>query len=384
MHPKIKKLTQASRRNLAGVASLSEYYGNTRVVATTALGINQYATQDINNSSIFSKRRFDYCIVDESSQIALPVCLGPLQYAEKFVLVGDHYQLSPIFAQDENKTETLSLFKHLSQAYPQAIASLQIQYRMNRDIMNLTNHLIYDYRLKCGSPEVEKKSLSFPLLTQWDTQNHLESLCYGKCWIKSLLDPKVSVAFCDTDLVPAVEQKSGPFIENPIEAKLVLQLVTSMIEAGLSESDIGVICPYRHQLKKISKVLTSFPEIEILTIDKSQGRDKKCIIVSMTRSNSNQQAGELMKDWQRLNVAITRAKQKLILLGSLRTLGSSGSFREMFELMGSKGWILKLPKDAHLFHPAIVVQEPLWSQSLVGPKSFTSKLHVFPQSSELF
>ena len=97
------------------------------------------------------------------------------------------------------------------------------------------------------------------------------------------------VIFCDTDQVPALETKVGPWIENQIECELVCQTVAFLIDAGLNEIDIGIISPYRYQLKKLSKSLSKYPNLELLTVDKFQGKDKKCIIMSLVRSNDNGQ-----------------------------------------------------------------------------------------------
>jgi DNA replication ATP-dependent helicase Dna2 len=97
------------------------------------------------------------------------------------------------------------------------------------------------------------------------------------------------VIFCDTDQVPAIETKVGPWIENKIECELFCQTVAFLIDAGLNETDIGIISPYRYQLKQLSKGLGKYPNLELLTVDKFQGKDKQCIIMSLVRSNDGGQ-----------------------------------------------------------------------------------------------
>lgn len=128
-----------------------EFVNSKQVVATTCLGITH---------PLFQRKKFDYCIVDEASQITQPICLGPLRFADIFVLVGDHYQLPPLIRNNEARDSgmDLSLFKRLSEAHPQAIVNLEYQYRMNQDIMVLSNALIYNYRLRCGTPAVAEVS----------------------------------------------------------------------------------------------------------------------------------------------------------------------------------------------------------------------------------
>lgn len=131
---------------------IASIYMDPPVVATTCLGINHW---------MFTQRKFDYCIVDEASQITLPSCLGPLRSADRFVLVGDHYQLSPLVRNPDAMAGGLSesLFKMLCESHPQAVVNLSYQYRMCEDVMLLSNHLVYKGQLKCGSDKVAKRQL---------------------------------------------------------------------------------------------------------------------------------------------------------------------------------------------------------------------------------
>uniref|UniRef100_A0A3B4GFA3 DNA replication ATP-dependent helicase/nuclease DNA2 n=1 Tax=Pundamilia nyererei TaxID=303518 RepID=A0A3B4GFA3_9CICH len=119
-------------------------------------------------------------------------------------------------------------------------------------------------------------------------------------------------------LVPALESVEQGGISNHTEAALIHTLLSLLIKAGCKPSDIGVIAPYRQQLKTILALLQSpaFTGVEVNTVDRYQGRDKSLIILSFVRST----LGELLKDWRRLNVAITRAKHKLLMVGSATTL----------------------------------------------------------------
>ena len=145
-------------------------------------------------SPLFTRRKFDYCIVDEASQVTLPTCLGPLRFADKFVLVGDHFQLPPLVRNREAKRGGLdvSLFRRLSEAHPEAVIDLNEQYRMNEDIMVLSNKLIYNDRLRCGSEAVAKRSLVLPRPEFLKTlHGALEAGCSkNQCWIEYLLDER--------------------------------------------------------------------------------------------------------------------------------------------------------------------------------------------------
>lgn len=87
----------------------------------------------------------------------------------------------------------------------------------------------------------------------------------------------------------------------------------------------------------------SWSEVEVLTVDKCQGRDKDVILLSLVRSNDEHNAGNLLRDWRRLNVAITRAKKKLILIGSQKTLKTVRHFADLLNLMSQRQWLLPLP-----------------------------------------
>lgn len=95
----------------------------------------------------------------------------------------------------------------------------------------------------------------------------------------------------------------------------------------------------------------SYPFLEINTIDKYQGRDKKVIVVSFVRSNAEGTVGHLLRDWRRLNVALSRAKHKLLLVGSLRTLSSCAILNSLADILETRGWVYPLPPGAHRTYP---------------------------------
>ncbi|KAF9434804.1 Tripartite DNA replication factor [Entomortierella beljakovae] len=348
--------------------AIHNFYGRCQVVGTTCLGIGD---------TLFAEKRFDYCIVDEASQITLPACLGPIRFADVFVLVGDHNQLPPLVKNPIAKKDgfDLSLFKLLSDQHPQAVTSLTQQYRMNKDIMLLSNTLVYRNELKCATEEVANKVLEIPSMDNFrkqchtnDKQGHMQSPkgspgsptpCFGHpqsqpCWLEQILDSKRSVVFVDTDELPAHEVQVGSSTQNPTEALLVQQLTEALISGGVSEQDIGIISVLRAQLKVLSRLLSSRPLLDIHTVDRYQGKDKDCVIVSLVRSNAEQHVGELLKDWRRINVAFTRAKKKLVVFGSRRTLQGSPVFEQFLKVMERQEWVLKLPQGSQHFHPKMM------------------------------
>ncbi|EQC27044.1 hypothetical protein SDRG_15158 [Saprolegnia diclina VS20] len=308
---------------LRTTAAIETVMVNATLVGCTCLGTNHV---------LFSKRRFDYCIVDEASQITQPVLLGALRCADTFCLVGDHYQLPPLVTALKAKLGGLdvSLFKRLGEAHPSASVQLGYQYRMHPDIMLLCNDLIYNHQLKCGETSAH--------IAPWE----LSPLPLPH-WLSHVLSPSVSVVFLDTDALGLHESRQSKGIVNPVEASAVLQVVRALQQAGAI--DIGVLSPFRSQVHYL-QTHHHGPPVEISTIDKYQGRDKDAIIVSFVRSNATPTVGELLLDWRRINVALTRAKKKLVLVGSPSTLAGSPVLRSLLELVQRQQWVLPLPAAA--------------------------------------
>ncbi|KAM9366704.1 DNA replication ATP-dependent helicase/nuclease DNA2 [Symphorus nematophorus] len=353
VHPDILPYTEESIRK-KGVQTLSELeqlYNKELVVGTTCMGIKH---------PIFTRRRFDFCIVDEASQISQPICLGPLFYAKRFVLVGDHQQLPPIVQNQEARSLGMdeSLFKRL-ELHSEAVVQLNVQYRMNRQIMSLSNSLMYEGRLECGSERTATALLTLPFLHS--VQSELSS--YSKTdpqhnlgWIQATLLPSNPVCFLDCSMVPALESVEQGGISNHTEAALIHKLLSLLIKAGCKPSDIGVIAPYRQQLKSISALLQSsvFTGVEVNTVDRYQGRDKSLIVLSFVRSTAEEGTlGELLKDWRRLNVAITRAKHKLLMVGSATTLRRYAPVEKLLNHLQQEDMISFLPPAAHKASPSI-------------------------------
>ncbi|XP_035882765.1 DNA replication ATP-dependent helicase/nuclease DNA2 isoform X2 [Phyllostomus discolor] len=311
------------------------------IVATTCMGINH---------PIFSRKVFDFCIVDEASQISQPVCLGPLFFSRRFVLVGDHQQLPPLVLNREARALGMSesLFKRLEQN-KDAVVQLTVQYRMNSKIMSLSNKLTYEGKLECGSDKVANAVINLPNFK--DVKLELEFYAdYSESpWLIGAFEPNNPVCFLNTDQVPAPEQVEKSGVSNITEAKLIVFLTLIFIKAGCNPSDIGIIAPYRQQLKIINDLLarSSVGVVEVNTVDKYQGRDKSIILVSFVRSNQDGTLGELLKDWRRLNVAITRAKHKLILLGCVSSLNRYPPLGKLLCHLNSEKLIIDLPSGEH-------------------------------------
>jgi len=396
IHPNVQQYATTPRHS---IAELEEMYMTPQVVATTCLGISH---------QIFHKRIFDYCIVDEASQITLPICLGPIRMARTFILVGDHNQLPPLVQNKEAQQGGLdiSLFKLLSDRQPMSVINLEHQYRMCADIMRLSNALIYDGRLKCGNDSVAQRTLQLPEPASLSAFHTSTATSFSKCksishcQLSQLVDPKNKVVFANTDTLllppfsneskPPYETLVGSRITNQLECNLVVLLASAFLSEGVPPSEIGIITFYRSQLSllrrsfrttssyfssssppssstKLNHQLAQLCNIEMHTADKFQGRDKEIIILSCVRSNSQNNVGELLKDWRRTNVAITRARSKFLIVGSKSTLEKGDQLWEKLirEVEGMNG-VLDLKKEILLGH-GIKGMEFSWEDEVRSP-----------------
>jgi DNA replication ATP-dependent helicase Dna2 len=383
VHPEVQGFATLGGERKNSFEEIQRAWHDTPIVATTCLSINH---------PVFNERTFDYCIVDEASQITLPICLGPIRMARTFVLVGDHNQLPPLVQNEEARLGGLdvSLFKLLSDTHPQSVVNLEHQYRMSEDIMTLSNTLIYNGRLKCGTESLRHAELHVPNIdalrarhfdaasfishSQSQSQQHRSpskprptTFCpasrLGACWLADLVHPSSRVRLVNTDaLLPhSREQAKGNRIVNPCEARVVAQLVDALLATGVPASEIGVVTHYRSQLALLKHTLrassagSAARDVEMHTADRFQGRDKSVVILSLVRSNESCSIGELLKDWRRINVAFTRAKTKLLVVGSRSTLGGCGEgemLARFVRLMEEREWVYDLDAgalDAHLF-----------------------------------
>lgn len=328
-------------------------------------------------------RTFDVCIVDESTQVFQSTIIRPLISANKFILVGDPEQLPPIVKSKEAKYVSNccgyslsmwrliiffifrklgadeSLFQRLDS--PKATVVLSLQYRMNKTIVKLANSLTYKGALKCANNAVASATMVTP-----------HKITAGEKWIlKSLsthidqsvvllntsnvfnrseefsksLEHKFTDPSANTNNDPVTEKVKSRIYSNYCEAGVVLTLIESLIQAGVVGSRIGVIATFTSQVNVFKKIMDKFetgiPDeqkgIEVNTVDQYQGRDKSIIIYSCTKCDNPDtktdiiaKDKEILQDFRRLTVAITRSQHKLIIVGDVKSLNVYAPFKELF------------------------------------------------------
>jgi DNA replication ATP-dependent helicase Dna2 len=356
INPTLVDFTPSGAQHKATTAGeLASLVDRVKIWGVSALGATD---------ALIRRREFDVVIVDEAGQITLPSTIGPLLRGNTFVLVGDPHQLPPLVTNEEAVEKGLAepLFARLAAAHPSAVVTLPVQYRMAEEIQVLPNLLSYNGEMRCASDAVAEQMLQFPRwasLTGAIANNNINSVASlptssqqkmgpAPSWLVQVLEPVRRVVFLDTSSMPAPEVKIGEAVTNPSEADIILSLVTAAVRAGLPAHAIGLISPYNRQVSLLDKLTRSagVGATECLTIDKAQGRDKKCVIVSLVKSNVEKETGKLLTDLRRVNVAITRARAKLILIGDASTLKVLPLFEKVLRECEKRKWIISVPAGA--------------------------------------
>jgi hypothetical protein len=245
---------------------------------------------------------FDVAVVDEATQATIPSTFIPLAKADRAVLAGDHKQLPPYHSDERQTVEQpeFSLFEHLLEVYGADAVSttLTTQYRMHEAIAAYPNEAFYDAVLTHGQR--------------------------NRRWTISSLEPLVAY-----DVEGSEGQTPMNSYYNREEAALVAREVERLLDAGLRANEIGVITPYDGQIgiirTELDKLLDDAPaaDVKINTIDSFQGSEREAVVVSFVRSNDEGSIGFLdfpIEGPRRLNVALTRAQKRLVLVGDWDTL----------------------------------------------------------------
>ncbi|MDQ2072235.1 AAA domain-containing protein [Haloarcula sp. H-GB4] len=261
------------------------------------------ATTATCGGSTLQTQEFDVAVVDEAGQLTEPGTLAATTLADRFVLVGDHQQLPPV-VQSENETLSTSLFERLIDAHPDAGVMLDCQYRMAQHIQAFASREFYDGQLRPATGEVAAQRL-----------DDLDGVATASL-PEGLRD---RVAFVDPD-------GSQVGNTNPTEADRITEIVASYRSAGVPADDIGVIAPYRAQVAEISKRL---PDVTVDTVDRFQGSSKEVIIISFVATGTLD--SPIFEDYRRINVALTRAKKALVLVGDGDALATDEVYGRMVE-----------------------------------------------------
>ena len=276
---------------------LDDTIARARVITATLVGANHYTVRNLRYSTV---------LIDEAGQALEPACWIPILKAPRLVLAGDHCQLPPTIKSEEAARKGLSttLLEKCVALYPKAVTLLEEQYRMHERIMGYASEVFYDRRLK-AHPTVAR---------------HV------------LFDGEPPLAFIDTAGCGFDEKQEGSGLTNPEEASFLLRHATKLVAElhsrypGDDFPTMAIISPYRNQVHLLQELVRAAPglrehadKITVNTIDSFQGQERDIVYIGMTRSNADSRIG-FLSDTRRMNVAMTRARKKLVVIGDSATL----------------------------------------------------------------
>lgn len=270
---------------------------------------------------VLGDRRFDWVVVDEACQTTEPACWIPLTRGDRILLAGDHCQLPPTVVSKDAAREGLarSMMQRLVETYGATITrQLDVQYRMHETIMRFSSGQFY----------------ADTLVADESVRGHLLSDLPGVASSPLTDEPLTFIDTAGADYDEEAEL-DGSSRCNPAEGRLVLHKVAQLLEAGVPPEEIAVIAPYAAQVRWLRE-RTPDPALEIDTVDGFQGREKEAVVISLVRSNREGEIG-FLADTRRMNVALTRPRRKLIVIGDSATLGDHPFYAALLDYFQQAG-----------------------------------------------
>jgi ATP-dependent RNA/DNA helicase IGHMBP2 len=295
----------------------NDLLNNTEAICCTLVG---------SSHPILRGKKYQTLFIDEAGQALEPACWIPILRSRRVIFAGDHQQLPPTIKSIEAARQGLAktLFEKGIEKHPHAASMLEVQYRMHQKIMEFSSHYFYDGKL------IAHESVRSTLLRE----NHapVEFIDTAGCGYNEAQDPE-TLSRCNDE-----------------EAQLLIRQVEALInEIGGTEwlnekITMGIITPYRAQVDHLQKLAEASAIIEPLksliainTVDAFQGQERDIIAISFVRSNDKGEVG-FLGDIRRTNVAMTRARKKLIMIGDSATLGSHRFYLEMLDFVQKEGF----------------------------------------------
>ena len=285
---------------------ISDLVAKAQIITATLAGSNHYTIKNL---------KFRTVVIDEAGQALEPASWLPILKGKKLILAGDHCQLSPTIKSEDAARNGLSttLLEKCISMYPEAVTMLDEQYRMNKAIMNYSSSVFYNNALKAHTSVADRL----------------------------LFKDDLPMVFIDTAGSGFEEKSVGTSTANPEEAAFLFRYFEKLVitlEGHYTLTDfptIAVVSPYSEQIRLLKEQLLQTPSlhryrdyISVNTIDSFQGQERDVVLISLTRSNAEGVIG-FLADIRRMNVAMTRARKKLIIIGDSSTLSRLPFYAEL-------------------------------------------------------
>lgn len=319
----------------------AELFGEARVIACTLVGSAHHLLEGMKFGTLF---------IDEAAQALEAACWIPMRRASRVILAGDHCQLPPTVKSIAALRAGLgkTLMERIAENKPEVVTLLKIQYRMNDEIMRFSSDWFYGGKVE-SAPQIKYRSvLDYDHPITWiDTSNEENQITIegeDAPEDSASTSSSVSAANQNSDL-NFKEQFVGESFGriNKAEAELTLLTLAEYFtkigkQCVLEERiDVGIISPYRAQVQYLKKLIKKYEFfkpyrrlISVNTVDGFQGQERDVILISLVRSNDEGQIG-FLKDLRRMNVAMTRARMKLIILGNKDTMTKHPFYKKLWE-----------------------------------------------------
>lgn len=316
----------------------AELFGEARVIACTLVGSAHHLLEGMKFGTLF---------IDEAAQALEAACWIPMKRASRVILAGDHCQLPPTVKSIAALRAGLgkTLMERIAENKPEVVTLLKIQYRMNDEIMRFSSDWFYGGKVE-SAPQIKYRSvLDYDHPITWiDTSNEENQITIEGEDAPEDSASASSAANQNSDL-NFKEQFVGESFGriNKAEAELTLltlaEYFTKIGKQRVLEEriDVGIISPYRAQVQYLKKLIKKYEFfkpyrrlISVNTVDGFQGQERDVILISLVRSNDEGQIG-FLKDLRRMNVAMTRARMKLIILGNKDTMTKHPFYKKLWE-----------------------------------------------------
>ncbi len=273
------------------------------------------------DDDLLGAHKFDLVVVDEACQCTLPSIWQAVLRADRLVFAGDHCQLPPTVLSDEAARLGMrdSMMQRLIEREGESVyRRLTVQYRMHEQIMAFSSKTFYESSLVADVSVRHHRLCDLPNVDETPRTTD-------------------SIEFIDTAGAEYLEQlePDGESKLNPKEANLIIQIVRELMDAGVRADQIAIIAPYAAQVRLLRGRLDT-PKLEVDTVDGFQGREKEVVLLTMVRSNDQGEIG-FLADTRRTNVAITRARRKLIVVGDSATLSHNPFYADMLDYFDKLG-----------------------------------------------
>ena len=296
---------------------IDDVVAKAQVITATLVGSNHYTVEKLTYQTV---------VIDEAGQALEPACWIPILKAQKLILAGDHCQLSPTIKSEEAARGGLAktLLEKCVENHPEAVVLLEEQYRMNTEIMGYSSQVFYQNKLKAHTSVAQNR----------------------------VLTGDVPLLFIDTAGCGFDEKLEGTSSTNPEEAALIFKHLTQFVANITAQftaetfPTVAVISPYKQQISLLKEQLAHAPQlrdythkITVNTIDSFQGQERDVVYISLVRSNEKRDIG-FLSDVRRMNVAMTRARKKLVVVGDSATLAKHVFYADFIDYAQATGGYL--------------------------------------------